>query len=78
MSGVEDGRDGEMKRRLTARGTYGADAPFEARDSFLQHRRSRIGDPRIDMTCPLEVEQRGGVIDVLKHIRCRLIHGNRA
>ena len=59
-------RDGQMQGRHPARGADRSDAPFKRGDALLQHRRGRVGDAGIEMAGALEIEERGGVIEVLK------------
>ena len=78
IAGIEQRRDGEMHRRHAACGADRADAVFERRQPLLEHGRRRIGDARIDVAGALEVEQAGGVIGVVEHIRGCLIDRHRA
>ena len=77
---LEQRGDGEMHRRHAARGADRADAAFQRGEPLLEHRRRRVGDARIDVAGAFEVEQRGGVIGVLEHVRGGLVdrHGARA
>ena len=52
-------------------------AAFESRHALLEDRLGGIHDPRIDVAKGLEVEQRGGMIDVVEDKRCRLVDGRR-
>ena len=72
--------DGEMQRRLAAGGRHRADAAFQRRDALLQHGDGRVGDARIDVPGPLQVEQRGRVLGVVEHVGGGLVdrHGARA
>ena len=38
------------------------------RDSLLQHRGGRVGEAGVDVAEALEVEERSGVVDVVKHV----------
>ena len=44
-----------------------ADAVFQCREPLLQHRNGRIGDACINVAGTFQVEQRRGVVGVLKH-----------
>ena len=72
--------DGEMQRGLPAGGRHRADAAFQRRDALLEHRDGGIGDARIDVPGALQVEQPGGVLDVVEHVGRGLVdrHGARA
>src|SRR3954469_10769512 len=59
-------------------GGDGGAAAFEAGDAFFQDRHGRVGQPRIDVAEIVQVEERGGVIDVVEHIRGRLVDRRRA
>ncbi len=74
------GGDGEMQRRLAARGADRADAALERREPLLEHGDGGIGDARIDVAGLLEIEERGGVVAVAEDVARRLIdrHGARA
>ena len=62
-----------------ARGGGDRGAPaLEAGDPLLQHRDGRVGQPRIDVAEIVQVEERGGVVDVVEHIGRRLIDRRRA
>ncbi len=65
---AHQGGDGEVQRRLPARGADGADAALERRDALLQHRDGGIGDARIDVAGLLQVEQRRGVVAVAEDV----------
>jgi hypothetical protein len=70
--------DRQMHRGHSACGTDRADAAFQRCEPFLQHRYGRIGDARVDMADALKVEQRSGVLGILKGIGRRLIDRYRA
>ena len=74
---AQQAHDGEVQRRLPARGGDRADAAFERGDALLEHGAGRIGDPRIDVPRPLHVEQRRGMVAVGEHERCRLVDRRR-
>ena len=67
----------ELRRMTRRRGDRGAPA-LERRDPLLEHRHGRVGQPRIDVAEIVQVEERGGVIDVVEHIGRRLIDRGRA
>ena len=71
-------RDREMQRRLAAGGADGADAALERRDALLEHGDGGVRDPRIDVAGALEIEQRGGMIDVAEDVGRRLVDRHRA
>ncbi len=73
IAGAEQRRDGEVQRRHAARRAHRADAIFECRKPFLQHAGRRIGDARVDVAGAFQVEQSGGMIGIVEHVRCRLI-----
>ena len=77
VTGVEKRRDRQMQRRHSARRADGADAIFQRGEPLFEHRRGRVRDPGIDVAGALEIEQRRGVIGVLKHIGRGLIDRNR-
>ena len=68
IAGIHQRRDRQMHRGHAAGGADRADAVFQRRQPFLQHRRRRVGNPGVDVAGALEVEQRRGVIGILKHI----------
>ncbi len=55
-------------------------AAFEAGDAFFQHRDGRVGQARVDVAEIVQVEERGGVFDVLEDVGGRLVdrRGTRA
>ncbi len=78
VAGVEQGRDRQMQRRHAARGADGADAAFQRGKPLFEHRRGRVRNPRIDVAGAFEIEQRRGVIGILKDVGCGLIDRDRA
>src|SRR5580704_6654654 len=58
-------------------GDRGATA-FEAGDALLQYRHGRVGQARVDIAEIVQVEERGGVIDILEDIGGRLVDRGRA
>ena len=52
----------QVQRSLPAGGADGADAALERRDALLEHRVGRVADARVDMACPLQVEQSGRLV----------------
>jgi hypothetical protein len=68
---------GIIQRRLPGRDAERVDAAFERRDPALQHRRRRIGDPRIAEAFDLEVEQSGAVIGAVEFIGHGLVDRHR-
>ena len=69
--------DQELRRVARGGGDRGAPA-FEAGDALFEHRDGRVGQPRIDVAEIVQVEERGGVIDIVEHIGGRLIDRRRA
>ena len=59
------------------RGDRGA-ATFEAGDAFFQHRHGRVVEARIDVAEIVQVEEAGGVIDIVEHVRGGLVDRRRA
>ena len=78
VAGVQERRDGQMQRGHAARGADRADAAFQCREPLLQYARGRIGDARIDVAGALQIEQRGRVIGILKHVGRGLVDRHRA
>ena len=50
---------------------------FKRGNPFLQYSGSRIGQSRINIAESAEIEERSCMINVLKHIRRRLVHRRR-
>ncbi len=73
IAGAQQRGDGKMHRRHAACGAHGADAVFERRKPLFQHRRRRIGNPRVDVAGALQIEQTGRVIGIVEHVRGGLI-----
>ena len=59
-------------------GGHRGPAALEGREPFFQHRDGRVGQPRIDVAEIVQIEERGGVVDVVEHIGRRLIDRRRA
>ena len=59
-------------------GGNGSAAAFEARDPFFQNRDGGIVQTRIDVSEIVQVEERGGVVDIVKNIRGGLVDRCRA
>ena len=78
IAGIQQGGDGKMHRRHAACGADRADAVFQRRQPLFQHRRRRIGDARVNVTRAFQVEQAGGVIRIVEHVRGGLINWHRA
>ena len=72
---TEDCCDAEVGCGLPTRGSNGPDTSFECRDPFLKDSVRRVAQPRIDMTGSLDIEDRGGLVGVVKNVRSRLIYG---
>ena len=70
-------RDRQMQGRHPARGADRADAALERGDAFLQYRRGRIGDARIEMAGAFEIEERRRVVGVPEDVGGGLVdrHG---
>ncbi len=73
VAGVQQRRDGEMHRSHAARRADRADASFQRRKALLEHCRGRVRNPCIDVACAFEIEQRRGVLGILKNVGCGLI-----
>jgi hypothetical protein len=67
-----------MKGGHAAGGADRADAVFQRGETLFKHRNGRIGDARIDVARALQIEQRRGMIGVLKDVGRRLIDRNGA
>ena len=65
-------------RRVARRGGDRGSAALEGRDPFLKHRDGRVGQTGIDVAEIVEIEERGGMVDVVEHISRRLIDWGRA
>src|SRR5690349_6010308 len=52
-------------------------AAFEAGDALFQYRHGRIGQARIDVAEIVQVEERGGVVDVVEDVGGRLVNRRR-
>ena len=75
---VQERREGEeLSGVARGRGHRGA-AVLEARDAFFEHRDRRVGHPRVDVAEGLQVEQRGGVVDVVEDVGRGLKNRRRA
>ena len=64
---------GQELRGMARRRADGAAPAFQAGDPLFQHRHGRVGQARIDVAIALQIEQRGGVIDIVEDIGGRLI-----
>ena len=62
----------ELRGVPRSRGDRGS-AALEGREPFFEHRDGRVGQPRIDVAEIVQIEERGGVVDVVEHIGRRLI-----
>ena len=71
------GGDGEMQRRLTAGGGHGTDTALQCGNALLQHRHRGVGDARVEVPGPLQVEQGGCVLGIVEHIGRGLVDGHR-
>ena len=78
VAGIEQGCDGQMHCGHAARRRDRADAVFQRRQPLLQYRDRRIGDAGIDVAGAFEVEQCGGVVGILEHVRRGLVDRDRA
>ena len=80
IAGIEQRGDRQMHRGHAARRADRADAALERGEPLFKHGGRRIGNSRIDVPGAFEIEQRGGVIGILKDVGRRLIdrHGARA
>ena len=75
---LHQGEEGQELRRVARCGGDRGAAALERGDPFLEHGDGRVGQPRIDVAEIVQVEERGGVIDVLEHIGRGLIDRSRA
>ena len=66
VTGLEQGMEHERLRRVAGGDRKRRGAAFERRDPLLQHRLGRIGDARIDVAERLEIEQSGGMLNVVE------------
>ena len=73
VAGVKERRDGEVQRGHAARGADRADAAFQRGQALFEHRRGRVRNPGVDVACAFEIEQRRGVLGILKNVGCRLV-----
>ena len=78
VAGLHQGEEGEELRRVARRRRDRRPAAFERGDPLLQHRDGRVGEPRIDVAEIVQIEERGGVVDVVEHIGRRLVDRGRA
>ncbi len=80
IAGACDRCNREMQCRHAACGCDRADTVFKCSKPFFEHRGRWIGNARVDVSCALEIKERGCVIGVLKNIRRRLIdrYGTRS
>ena len=70
-------KDQELRGMARGGGDRGA-AAFEARDPLFEHRDRRVVQPRIDVAEIVQVEERGGVVDIVEHIGRGLVDRGRA
>ena len=75
---LHQGEEDQELRGMPRGGGEGGAAAFEARDPLFQHRDRRVGQPRIDVAEIVQVEERGGVVDIVEHIGGGLIDRRRA
>ena len=78
VAGVEQRGDGEVHRGHAAGGADGAHAGFQRRQPLFQDGGRRVGDAGVDVPGALQVEQRGRMVRILKHVRRRLVDRNGA
>ena len=63
---THQGCDRKVQRRLSRCRADRADAAFQRRKPFLENRDRRVGNPRVDVAGPLQIEQRGRMIGIGK------------
>ena len=73
VAGIHQRCDRKMQRGHAARGADRADAVFQRRQPLLEHGRGRVGNAGIDVAGALQVEQRCGVVGILKHVGSGLV-----
>ena len=78
IASVEECRDGEMQRGHAAGGANRADAVFQSGETLFEYGNRWIRDACIDVARTLQIEQRRGVIGILKDVGCGLIDRHRA
>ena len=78
VAGPHQREEGQELRRVPRRGGDRGAAALEGREPFFQHGDGRVGQPRIDVAEIVQIEERGGVVDVVEHIGRRLIDRRRA
>src|SRR5581483_3034107 len=68
VAGLHQGEeDQELRGMAGSRSERGAPA-FEAGNSLLQHRDGRVRQARVDVAEIVQVEERGGVVDVVEDV----------
>ena len=77
VAGLQQAVKRQHLRRVSGGGRKAGGAAFERGDALLQHRGGRVADAGIDVAEGLQPEQRGGMIDVFKHVRRGLIDRRR-
>src|SRR3546814_11565667 len=65
---LHQGEEGEDLRGVAGGAAGAAAAAFQVGEALLQRRHRRVGEARVDEAEGLQVEQRGGVVDVVEHI----------
>ena len=75
---LHQGEEGQELRRMPRRGGDRGATALERGDPFLEHGDGRVGQPRIDVAEIVQIEERGGVIDVVEDIGGGLIDRGRA
>ena len=73
VAGIEQRRDGKMQRGHAARRADRADAAFQRGEPLFEHRRGRVRNPGVDMSGAFEIEQRRGMLGILKNVGSGLI-----
>ena len=67
LARTEQRCDRQVAGCLTAGGSNRANASLKRRNALLQHRRRRVGDARVNMACPFNIEQRGRMVRAFKN-----------
>ena len=73
IAGGQQGRDCQVERRLTARGTDTGDTPFECCKALFQGGNRRVGNAAVDVAGAFQVEQRRRVVGVFEDVARGLV-----
>ena len=75
---LQQARQGDELRGLSAAHRQRAHSAFERRHALLERRRGGVHDARVDVAEALQIEQRRGVRGVLENVRSGLVDGHGA